>query len=215
MYYTGRNEVRRCGYLYPCFFLVYAKARKPLSLIEIGTSAGLQLLWDKYAYSYNISDKTYGDVDSPVRIASEIRGDRTPPFLGVIPPVASRIGIDLHLNDLRDPEDRLWLKALIWPEHDDRRELFERAADCFKNHPVELVEADGVTHLPLVAERIPQDTAICIFHTHVANQMPSQTNRVAAVTRETRHSNPDRKFSCCQHPRFFGKFKNNAHIQMR
>lgn len=153
-----------------------------MSLIEIGTSAGLQLLWDKYAYSYNISDKTYGDVNSPVRIASEIRGDKTPPFLDVIPPVASRLGIDLHLNDLRDPEDRLWLKALIWPEHDDRRELFERAADCFKNHPVELVEADGVTHLPLVAERIPQDTAICIFHTHVANQMPPQTKHALLRT---------------------------------
>lgn len=44
------NEVRRCAYLYPAFCTIYEKVRKPLALIEIGTSAGLQLFWDKYAY---------------------------------------------------------------------------------------------------------------------------------------------------------------------
>ncbi len=45
------NEVRRCAYLYPVFGFVHKKAKKPLALIEIGTSVGLQLLWDKYSYS--------------------------------------------------------------------------------------------------------------------------------------------------------------------
>jgi len=42
-------------------------------------------------------------------------------------------------------------------------------------HPFSVKRAFGVTHLPIVAERIPQDTAICVFHTHVANQMPPQS----------------------------------------
>lgn len=37
------NEVRRCAYLYPIFCYIFAQTNKPLSLIEIGTSAGLQL----------------------------------------------------------------------------------------------------------------------------------------------------------------------------
>lgn len=54
------NEVRRCGYLYPCFSHIYSQTNKPLSLIEIGTSAGFQLLWDKYYYSYG-SDGSFGN----------------------------------------------------------------------------------------------------------------------------------------------------------
>ncbi|WP_077325233.1 DUF2332 domain-containing protein [Virgibacillus siamensis] len=166
------NEVRRCAYLYPIFAYIYRKAEKPLSLIEIGTSAGLQLLWDKYFYSYG-TDEIAGDKYSDVHITSEIRGVNMPKIPPVSPPVASKTGLDLHVSDLRNPEDYLWLKALIWPEHRERLQLFEQAAECFKNNPVELIEGDGVELLPNVVESLPKDTVICIFHTHVANQLPN------------------------------------------
>lgn len=165
------NEVRRCAYLYPIFSLVYSKVKKPLSLIEIGTSAGLQLLWDKYSYSYG-TEKIYGDRNSSVHISSELKGEHIPPFLPKSPPVASKIGLDLHISDLRNSEDYLWLKSLIWPEHQERLELFESASLCFGENPVELIEGDGVTLLTEVVESLPRDTIICIFHTHVANQIP-------------------------------------------
>ncbi len=34
------NEVRRCAYLYPSFCYIFNKVKKPLALIEIGTSSG-------------------------------------------------------------------------------------------------------------------------------------------------------------------------------
>lgn len=41
-------------YLLPAFALVAALANKrPLTLIEIGTSAGLNLMWDHYGYRYD------------------------------------------------------------------------------------------------------------------------------------------------------------------
>lgn len=52
------NEVRRCAYLYPVFCLIYEKVKQPLAIIEIGTSAGLQLLWDQFSYSYVIRKNT-------------------------------------------------------------------------------------------------------------------------------------------------------------
>jgi hypothetical protein len=165
------NEIRRCAYLYPIFSLIYSKAEKPLSLIEIGTSAGLQLLWDKYSYSYG-TNEIYGDKNSSVHISSEIRGENAPSFLPKCPPVESKSGLDLHICDLRNSEDYLWLKSLIWTEHQERLELFESAARCFKENPVELLEGDGVALLTDVVETIPKDTSICIFHTHVANQIP-------------------------------------------
>lgn len=166
------NEVRRCGYLYPIFTHIYTAVKKPLSLIEIGTSAGLQLLWDKYAYTYN-SEEIYGDMDSNVHIQSTIRGGIIPPISKWCPPVDKRFGVDLHINDLADFEDALWLNALIWPEHKERRLLFEQASICLMHNRAEinLIEGEGIGRLEDLTKEVPKDSVICIFHTHVANQM--------------------------------------------
>ena len=37
------NEVQRCAYLYPIFSKIQQQTKRPLGLLEIGTSAGLQL----------------------------------------------------------------------------------------------------------------------------------------------------------------------------
>lgn len=166
------NEVRRCGYLYPIFTHIYNTVKKPLSLIEIGTSAGLQLLWDKYSYTYNAKE-VYGNMNSNVHIQSTIRGGITPPISKRCPPVDKRFGVDLHINDLADFEDSLWLNALIWPEHKERRLLFEQASLCLLHNRAEinLIEGDGIGRLEDLSKEIPKDSVICIFHTHVANQM--------------------------------------------
>ncbi|MCC3356041.1 DUF2332 domain-containing protein [Bacillus sp. REN16] len=182
------NEVRRCSYLFPAFQSIYDIAKKPLALIEIGTSAGLQLLWDQYSYSYG-TDKVYGNKDSALHITAEVRGDKTPNLQDFIPPVAARIGIDLHPIDLRDNENALWLKALIWPEHHERRALFEKAAEYVKANELRLIKGNGVELIRDLSSEIPKEYAVCVFHTHVANQMPSnvrtslleQVQRIGAV----------------------------------
>ncbi|MCF6136575.1 DUF2332 domain-containing protein [Pseudalkalibacillus berkeleyi] len=170
------NEVRRCAYLYPIFCYIYEQVQKPLSMIEIGSSAGLQLLWDKYQYSYG-TDEIYGDTQSDVHITSEIKGEHNPSFLKKSPPVVSKVGLDLHISDLGDTDDYLWLKSLIWPEHQERLDLFENAAKRFNEDPVKLIEGDGIALLPEVIDSLPKDTPICIFHTHVANQIPEDSKR--------------------------------------
>ncbi|MBE7121347.1 DUF2332 domain-containing protein [Bacillus cereus] len=165
------NEVRRCAYLYPSFCYIFNKVNKPLALIEIGTSAGLQLFWDQYRYSYG-TEEVYGNRQSNVHLQSEIKGEKKPSFFKKSPPVMERIGLDLHVNDLNDEEDYLWLRALIWPEHKERLELFDQAATLVKEKPVRLIEGDGVALLPAIANQIREDAVICIFHTHVANQIP-------------------------------------------
>ncbi|AGE23004.1 DUF2332 family protein [Geobacillus sp. GHH01] len=170
------NEVRRCAYLYPVFCCIYEQVKKPLSLIEIGTSAGLQLAWDQYRYDYGWG-RPYGNLDSDVLIASNIRGDQRPLLLPESPPVAERIGIDLHVIDLKKEDDRRWMKALIWPEHKDRRQLFEKAARCLEQTPIRLIEGDGVELLSDLVAQVPSDTVVCIFHTHVANQMSDEAKR--------------------------------------
>jgi hypothetical protein len=46
------NVVRRCAVLLPAFAVAMGRdAGQPLSLVEIGASAGLNLLWDRYSYT--------------------------------------------------------------------------------------------------------------------------------------------------------------------
>ncbi|MFD1021095.1 DUF2332 domain-containing protein [Thalassobacillus hwangdonensis] len=168
------NEVRRCAYLYPVFCYIYNQTNRPLSLVEIGTSAGLQLLWDQYSYSYDNQD-SYGNEDSFVHLTSTVREGKLPhELLTSTPPVNDRRGIDLHVSDLTNEEEYLWLKALIWPEHTDRLNNLEDASKQLRDNPPNLIEGDGVKLLLKVIEGLPLHTMLCIFHTHVANQLPAE-----------------------------------------
>ena len=168
------NEVNRCSYLYPVLSHIFKMANKPLALIEIGTSAGLQLFVDKYSYSF-ATEEVFGNPESEVHLKSEIRGDKSLLNSCTHFDVATRIGIDLHINDVRNTEDYLWLKALIWPEHHERRELFEKAAGYVSNQTLRLIEGDGVEMLKSLGTDIPDEQVICVLHTHVANQMSAET----------------------------------------
>ncbi|WP_281657708.1 DUF2332 domain-containing protein [Halobacillus sp. Cin3] len=165
------NEVRRCAYLYPVFCHIAARTNRPLGLIEIGTSAGLQLLVDRYSYSYG-RDTIYGSARSQLHLSSQIRHGTLPSFLQRPPSISTKIGVDLHICDVTNEETMMWLKALIWPEHKERRENLEQAVQELRLNPPDFFEGDGVDVLPKLARRVPVEETLCIFHTHVANQMP-------------------------------------------
>ncbi|MCD5322235.1 MULTISPECIES: DUF2332 domain-containing protein [Pontibacillus] len=170
------NEVRRCAYLYPVFCEIYKRTATPLSLIEIGTSAGLQLLFDQYAYSYG-EDEWVGNEEARLYLSAKVRHGNKPALLKSSPPVHARVGLDVHISDITNEEERLWLKALIWPEHHERRQQFEQAARELIKSPPPLVEGDGITLLQEQANLTPSNTTLCIFHTHVANQLPETKKR--------------------------------------
>ncbi len=168
------NEVRRCAYLYPVFGMISRYSKQPLSLVEIGTSAGLQLLWDQYSYRYDDSELA-GNVTSSLEISAEVIGEGRPRLNLPLPPVRERIGFDLNIVDLTDGDEKLWLNSLIWPEHTTRLELFEQASALIGSQPLELIQGDGVQLLKTRVDSIETDSIVCIFHTHVANQMPLET----------------------------------------
>lgn len=165
------NEVRRCTYLYPVFGQIHQQTNRPLALLEIGTSAGLQLLFDQYAYDYGTGE-TVGNPATRLHLTSVIEGTGTPTLPKTPPPVTMRTGLDLNIVDLTDADEQLWLKALIWTEHRERLEMFEAAARYVDESALELVEGDGIQLLKRYATQTPDDSILCIFHTHVANQMP-------------------------------------------
>ena len=170
------NVIQRCVCLLPAFATVVAEAAddRPLSLIEIGPSAGLNLQWDRYRYVYPTSpDPTaWGDPGSTVKLTTELRGGQGLPSLAPPLEVAWRIGIDVRPVDLADEDAVTWLRALIWPEHVERHARLRAAIDIARADPIRLVEGDAVDALPGIVAEAPNETLLAVFATFALYQIP-------------------------------------------
>ncbi len=168
------NEVGRCAYLFPAFVTVAGEAGDaPLALVEIGCSAGLNLLWGRYGYRYG-AGVVYGDPGSPVQLACELRGPARPPLARTLPRVALAIGVDLAVPDVDDPDDARWLVALVWPEQHERRAALRGAIEIARAARPRLITGDGVARLPELLAAVPAGVTPCVFHTHTINQLTAE-----------------------------------------
>ena len=168
------NEVQRANFLYPLFADIAYESGKPLTLIEIGTSAGLLLNVDHYRYELQQDAcVTYGNEASPLTLRAKNFGE---PLTVKAPPVIqARYGIDLNVIDLRDEEQYAWLQSLIWPEETDRKELLATAKAVHETCEKQLFTGDFRAILPrIIEDSALADSQIVIFHTHVANQFPRE-----------------------------------------
>lgn len=121
------NEVSRCAGLMLLFVEASKRtAGRPLFLVDIGASAGLNFCWDQNGYKYG-HHPAVGVTNSLVQIECELRGANIPEVPALFPPVAKRVGVDLNPLDVAEEEDMLWLRALVWPEHEKRAELLRNA----------------------------------------------------------------------------------------
>jgi hypothetical protein len=179
------NEVRRCACLLPAFELIARRtAGRSLFLVEIGSSAGLNLLWDKYGYDYGVLGR-YGDPDSNVQLGCILRGEVSPPLPETMPRVAERLGIDLDPIDVHDPDETLWLRALVWPEETERAKLLRRAIGVAQAHSPRLLRGDALELLPQVIQAVPNDVTLCLFQSYALNQFSREAReRLAGLLAE-------------------------------
>jgi len=160
---TQTNEVRRCAILVPAI----AGIGQPLALIEIGSSAGLNLCFDRYRY--DIGGTITGRLDSALTIDTEVRAG-SPPVPRPLPEVMWRVGVDLEPIDLDDRDAVRWARALIWPEQLDRMARFEAAVALVRHDPPRMVRGDGLVVLPDIAAEAPAEATLVVFHSFVLNQ---------------------------------------------
>ena len=179
------NEVRRSAFLFPAFLTANRLFdNKPLALIEIGPSAGFNLLWDHYQYRYDDMDPV-GLPASPLTITSTFRGDHRPDLSGPMPTVSSRKGIDLHPLDLMDRDQIQWLQALIWPEHFDRKMRLSKAIRIAMLNPVQMIQGNALDLLPPLLADVPTTDIPIVYHTFVANQFTEeQRQRLLKIVEE-------------------------------
>ncbi|WP_265111444.1 DUF2332 domain-containing protein [Halosolutus halophilus] len=164
------NDVGRSAVLFPAFaHAARTGVRRPLALVEVGTSAGLNLYWDRFQYAYD-EYGTHGESSSPVRIESAVKGAIDPPLSASIPDVEYRAGIDLQPLDVTDPSDKRWLRALAIPDQQWRYDRLAAAIELVADDPPRLVEGDVPSVLPDLLPEVPVELELCIFSTHTLYQ---------------------------------------------
>jgi hypothetical protein len=203
---TQTNEVGRCTSLLPALCHVAAgyPASTPLSLLDLGTSAGLNLLFDDYGYTYRQEGGgrtiAAGPSEAAVALECRARGD-----LGDLPPLrvptlAGRVGLDLSPIDARSEVAARWLLACQWPENPAR---FGRLRGALANlrasdHPPRLERGDMVDDLARVAATVEGDGPLVVFHSWVAAYLDEERQRalVDAVATLDRPGRPVHHLYC-------------------
>ena len=177
---TQTNEVLRAAQLFPAFGWAQACTRRPLGLVEVGTSAGLLLHPDRYAYLYEFEDESdlaagSGSADGVPVLRCRVEGEPGPaakalePFVAKELRIGSRVGLDLNPLDPNEPADTAWLRALIWPEHTERRARLEAALAHAARRPVRLRKGDALRILGDAVDSVPRNAIPCVF---VSNSLP-------------------------------------------
>jgi hypothetical protein len=170
---TQTNEPARCATLLPALALL----PQPLALIEVGASAGLTLLPDRYSYDYGHRQLAGTDPEAPV-LGCRPLGPVPIPVR--VPEVAWRAGLDLNPLDVTDDDDVRWLECLIWPGETGRRERLAAAIETARRDPPPVYRGDLLTDLPALARQAPPDATLVIYHSAVlAYVAPGQRGHFA------------------------------------
>jgi hypothetical protein len=147
------NEVQRSWMLLPCFLEIARRTGvETLDLIELGSSAGLNLVWDRHRYRYEAGE--WGRRESPLVLAGEEHEPVPGELLGLRPRVRHRRGIDLSPIDVTSAEGALLLKSFVWADQTDRLERLDHAIETLRLDPPVLERGDIAERLPAaLAER--------------------------------------------------------------
>ncbi|MBV9139750.1 MAG: DUF2332 domain-containing protein [Pseudonocardiales bacterium] len=176
--FVQTQEPGRAAYLYPALLLAqHLAAPDPLAVIEIGPSAGLTLVPDRYAYRYDTHPA--GDPDSPLVLHCALRGG-TPPLDQPLR-ITWRAGIDLNPLNLADSNDRAWLRAFIWPDHPDRADRLDRAIAAARRGPLPMLHRGAANQLlPRVLALAPGEATVCVYHTATTAHFTPDARRAHA-----------------------------------
>jgi hypothetical protein len=162
------NEVQRAWGLLPGF-LSLADGR-PFDLLELGPSAGLNLMWDRYRYVY--SSGTWGG-ESALELGGD---DRIPPpkeLLQRTVDVARRRGIDLNPVDVTSDDGARLLQAFVWADQTARLDRLRRAIEIVRADPPELLRGDYVERLPTLLADRQEGTQLVVFQTASTMYLPA------------------------------------------
>jgi hypothetical protein len=155
----------------------------PKAHLDVGTSAGLNLMLDRLAYSDGAG--VIGNSDLVLECSVRPDGSR----LAAAPPaIASRLGLDANPIDLTDASDSRWLEACVWPDQADRFQRLERAIALFRSDPVPVRRGDAVADLATALDELDDGApvvttswALCYLDAAAQGAWEQELERIGAA----------------------------------
>lgn len=155
------NEAgRSSGYVAAMLWLASKGLPPRFELIEFGSSAGINLMLDRYAY--DLGGVHVGPDEAAVSLAPDWRGS-PPPDEPI--EIVSAWGCDVAPIDLTSERQRRRLAAFIWPEQKERLERLKQVTATARARPPKLVEAEAADFVEAQLVR-PQDDGVTRLLVH-------------------------------------------------
>ena len=176
------NEVGRSAVLLGGFLMVAGETSLPLRTLEIGASAGLNSLWDRYRY--RLGERAWGDPASPVVLAPAWEGPT--PRLDARVRVLDRRACDLSPVDLEEPAARLRLAAYVWPDQGERSARLAGAIAIARSAGLRVERADAAGWVRDRLGEPAEGAATVLFHSIMWQYMPEATR--AAIRAALAHA---------------------------
>jgi len=181
------NEVNRCSGLLPAFMKIHRDSGRELGLIEMGASAGLNLLFDRYRYDYG-NGVIIGQPGAAVRCHTEIRG-RSPILDTTTPPVEFRMGLDLDPVDINNENEVLWLRACTWAGDDLRSRRLTAALELARREWISVREGNAIDLVSDAVDSVPDHLEVVLFNSWMMGWLSEADRKrlssvVASIGRE-------------------------------
>jgi hypothetical protein len=144
-----------------------------IEVLEIGSSAGLNLLIGRYRF--DLGGVRAGPTDSPVEIRPEWRG---PPPPDVPVEIVSARGVDIQPLDLSGDRDAERLQAYCWVENVERQQRLAQTIAMVRAEGVDLVQGDAADWIEArLAEPQAEGVTRVLMHSVVWQYLPDATQQ--------------------------------------
>jgi hypothetical protein len=164
--HTNTNEVGRSAVIGPALTATADIVGAPVGLVDVGCSAGLNLLCDRYLLDYGSVGVT-GPADATVHISCEVVGSRLPPIAPMLPVIAERVGIDRQPVDVTNDDDVRWQLGCVWPDT-GRLPRTRLALAVAKQRPPRFVRGDALERVTDVVLGLPAGIVPVVITTWAA-----------------------------------------------
>jgi hypothetical protein len=169
------NEAARSGVLMAGLLALADRFREGVGmpvrfeLLEIGSSAGLNLMIDRYAF--DLGGVRVRPAEAPILIKPEWRG---PPPPDVPLAIGSVRGVDIAPIDLSSEAAAERLMAFVWIDQQDRIERTTQAIAMARADPPDLAQGDAADWMEArLAEPQPGGVARVLMHSIVWQYLPA------------------------------------------
>lgn len=181
---------RSANFIAAMLWLVDQGCPARFEVMEIGSSAGINLMMDRY--HYDLGEISVGPQPAVLQFQPEWRGSAPPRHELEFSHLR---GCDIHPVNLGNQQEAARIKAYIWPEHHVRFQRLEAAIAAAQQSPPDLVQAEAADFVEaeLARPQEPGSTRV-LMHSIVWQYLPKQQQEriTAAMERAGANAAPDK-----------------------